>query len=72
MTDKAIELNLKKLEPFAAESKMSVSQYLEAVICRGWAAFYKINDYSNNQPKQQEKPSGNVFMNLLNNDEPFF
>lgn len=74
MTDRAIELNLKKLEPLAAESKMSVSQYLEAVICRGWAAFYKINDYSNNQPKQQqqEKSSGNVFMNLLNNDEPFF
>lgn len=45
LTDRAIELNLKKLNKLATESKMDVSEYLEEVISRGWAAFYKINNY---------------------------
>lgn len=53
MTDRAIELNLKKLDGLAAESGMTVAKYLEEVICRGWSAFYKINDYSNPTPRRE-------------------
>ena len=47
MTDKAIQMNIDKLDKLAAESKMSVSDYLKEIICRGWAAFFVINNYSN-------------------------
>lgn len=47
MTDYAIELNLKKMDALAAESCMSVTEYLKEVICRGWNAFYAINNYNN-------------------------
>lgn len=45
MTDRAISMNLNKLDKLAAESGMTVPEYLGEVICRGWAAFYKINNY---------------------------
>lgn len=48
MTDTAIKLNLKKLDTLASESKMSVPEYLEEIICKGWAAFYPIHTYSSN------------------------
>lgn len=48
MTDRAIELNLQKLERLAKESGMSVADYLKEIICRGWQAFYPINTYGNN------------------------
>ena len=41
-TVKAIELNLEKLIACASSSNMTVSKYLEEVICRGWQAFYEI------------------------------
>lgn len=47
MTDYAIELNLQKMDTLAAESYMSVTEYLKEVICRGWNAFYAINNYNN-------------------------
>lgn len=46
MTDKAIELNLRKLKGLASESNMTIENYLEAVIMRGWQAFYPIKEYS--------------------------
>lgn len=52
MTDRAIELNLKKLDTFAKESRLSVVDYLQEVICRGWAAFYVIKNYSAPAPKK--------------------
>ncbi len=48
MTNRAIELNLNKLNNLANESNLSINKYLEEVICRGWAAFYKINNYGGN------------------------
>ena len=45
MTDRAIQMNIDKLNKLAHESRMSVVEYLKEVICRGWAAFYAINDY---------------------------
>ena len=58
MTNKAIELNLKKLETLAIESKMNITTYLEEVIARGWTAFYKINNYdkpnASNSYKREE------------------
>lgn len=52
LTNKAIELNLKKLDHLAAESKMSVADYLKEVICRGWQAFYVIKNYAAPATKQ--------------------
>lgn len=46
MTDRAIQMNIDKLDKLAAESHMSVTEYLSEVICRGWAAFYAITNYS--------------------------
>lgn len=48
MTDRAIELNLQKLDRLAKESGMSVADYLKEVICRGWQAFYPINNFAAN------------------------
>ena len=45
MTDRAISMNIEKLDSLAAESNMSVVEYLEEVIRRGWAAFYPITNY---------------------------
>ena len=45
MTDRAIELNLQKLDNLAAESGMTVAEYLQEVIRRGWQAFYAIKNY---------------------------
>lgn len=55
MTDRAIQMNIDKLDKLAAESNMSVVEYLSEVICRGWAAFFVINNYS--------KPAKNVGAN---------
>lgn len=48
MTNRAIELNLQKLDRLAKESGMSVADYLKEVICRGWQAFYPINNFASN------------------------
>lgn len=54
MTNRAIELNLKKLHSLAEKSNMSVVDYLKEVICRGWQAFYEIKDYSNPSKQKDE------------------
>lgn len=43
-TEKALTLNLDKLESLSCESGLTIPAYLEAVIARGWAAFYPIRD----------------------------
>ena len=48
LTDKAIQLNLDKLEQCAKDSGLAVYEYLREVIARGWAAFFVINTYSRN------------------------
>ena len=58
MTDRAIELNLNKLDRLASESQMSVVDYLKEVICRGWQAFFVIKDY--NTPTN-EKNDNHIF-----------
>ena len=65
MTDRAIQMNIDKLDKLAAESNMSVPEYLKEVICRGWAAFYAINNYNNTysnkgQAKQQKEEVGEL------------
>ena len=59
MTDKAIEMNIAKLDKLAAESNMSVEKYLEEVICRGWAAFYPIANFKQEQKPFNQKPNEN-------------
>jgi len=49
MTDRAIELNLNKLDELARESNLTVAGYLKEVICRGWQAFYPIKTFSTKQ-----------------------
>lgn len=46
MTDRAIQMNIDKLDKIAAESNMTVAEYLSEVICRGWAAFYPIKNFT--------------------------
>lgn len=50
LTDRAIQINIDKLNALAAQSGMNIPAYLREVICRGWAAFYPINTYGNNKP----------------------
>ena len=45
MTDNAIKRNIDKLDAYAAQSNMSVDDYLAEVIRRGWQAFYPIKNY---------------------------
>lgn len=59
-TEKALTLNLDKLQAMAQESGLSVPAYLEAVIMRGWAAFYPIRETMQRpgggfQPPQNER-----------------
>ena len=61
MTDRAIKMNIDKLNSLAKQSNMSVNQYLSEVICRGWAAFYAINTYSNTGYNKQSKNDGWCF-----------
>ena len=49
MTDRAIQMNIDKLDNLAETSGMTVNDYLAEVICRGWAAFYPIKTYNNSQ-----------------------
>ena len=51
MTDNAIKRNIDKLDAYAAQSNMSVDDYLAEVIRRGWNAFYPIKSYN-----QQARP----------------
>lgn len=63
MTDRAIQMNIDKLDKLAHESRMSVAEYLKEVICRGWAAFYAINDYQRQGYGRKPAPvvpSGNL------------
>ena len=46
MTDRAIQMNIDKLDKIAAESNMTVTEYLKEIICRGWAAFYQIKNFT--------------------------
>ena len=46
MTNRAITLNLNRLKGLASESRMSIAQYLEEVITRGWQAFFAIRDWN--------------------------
>lgn len=71
MTDRAIQMNVAKLDALANESGMTVVEYLQEVICRGWAAFYPIKNYQQKQQqsKAREQPTtGNVFLNLINDE----
>lgn len=67
MTDKAIELNLQKLDNLAAESGLTVVDYLKEVICRGWQAFYVINNFNAETPKN--KPYRNQDSGILSDHD---
>ena len=59
MTDRAIRGCIGKLDKCAQESRMSVNDYLDEVVCRGWSAFFPIENYRNNgyqqKPRQQSQ-----------------
>jgi hypothetical protein len=58
MTDRAIQMNIDKLDKLAFESRMSVTEYLSEVIRRGWAAFYAINEYKRQGYGKKPVPVG--------------
>ena len=68
MTDRAIQMNIDKLDKLAHESRMTVVEYLSEVIRRGWAAFYAIKNTQSAQPVQKPKSTGNVFLDMLNDE----
>lgn len=49
MTERAIELNLKKLETLAKASGMSVNTYLDEIIRLGWGSFFEIKNRKGDQ-----------------------
>lgn len=59
MTDRAIQCNIDKLNRLAQESHMSVNEYLDEIVCRGWSGFFPIENYRNNgyqqKPRQQSQ-----------------
>lgn len=61
MTDRAIQGNIDKLNRRAQESHMSVNDYLDEIVCRGWASFFTIDNYKrtgSQKPQQQsQQPS---------------
>lgn len=58
MTDNAIKRNIDKLDDYAAQSNMSVDDYLAEVIRRGWNAFYPIKNYQGyKQPQAVTLPA---------------
>lgn len=62
MTDRAIQGCINKLDDCAQASRMSVNDYLNEVICRGWSAFFPIENYRRNgyqqqKPQQHNQPS---------------
>ena len=66
MTDRAIELNLNKLDELARESNLTVAGYLKEVICRGWQAFYPIKTYNTKQEQ-----AGGIMDDYNNFNESF-
>lgn len=54
MTDRAIQGCINKLDQRAQASHMSVNDYLDEVICRGWSAFFPIENYK--RTGYQQKP----------------
>lgn len=54
MTDRAIQGCIGKLDNCARESHMSVNDYLDEVVCRGWSAFFPIENYK--RTGYQQKP----------------
>jgi hypothetical protein len=68
MTDRAIQMNIDKLDKLAFESRMSVTEYLSEVIRRGWAAFYAIKNTQNIPPQTNNRKTGNVFLDMLGDE----
>lgn len=71
MTDRSIELNLKVLDECAYESNMTIDEYLEAVIRRGWQAFYPINNGNGQQQATHQSrgnSGGNVFLDIAKDE----
>lgn len=72
MTDRAIKMNIDKLDDLALESRMSVPEYLSEVIRRGWAAFYAIKSVQVAPPQTYGRPqsqrTGNVFLDMLGDE----
>lgn len=59
MTDRAIQGCIDKLDKCARQSRMTVNDYLDEVVCRGWSAFFPIENYQRNgyqqQPQRQQR-----------------
>lgn len=60
MTDTAIQMNIDKLDKLSEESGLSVNEFLCEIIRKGWAAFYVIKNYNN-----QQQQNGNSYVEQL-------
>lgn len=59
----AIQRNLAILKDMAQQSGLSVKQYLEEVVRRGWQAFYVVPNYGNNS-QQKRLPTEDDYCDL--------
>lgn len=59
----AIQRNLATLKDMAQQSGLSVKQYLEEVVRRGWQAFYVVPNYGNNS-QQKRLPTEDDYCDL--------
>lgn len=57
MTDRAIQGNIGKLNRLAQESHMSVNDYLDEIVCRGWTSFFPIDNYTHTGSKKPQQQS---------------
>lgn len=55
-TESAVKGNLAKLDDFARQSGLSVAEYLQEVIRRGWAAFYDVDSKPQRGGKSHSLP----------------
>lgn len=63
LTDRAIQMNIEKLDNIAAQSGLSVKEYLQEIICRGWAAFFVISNYNNKSVNKNVGANGIAISN---------
>ena len=66
MTDRAIQMNIEKLDELANKSGMTVTEYLGEVIRRGWATFFEIKKYDNKTAEPKGEEPDNIFLKMLN------
>ena len=68
MTDRAIQGNIKKLDECAQASRMSVNDYLDEVIRRGWSSFFPIDNYKRTGYQKPQARTNAIDLDAIDNE----